>query len=89
MQFYSNLIHQILTLTVTILYSTASTVLKYRCKDWWGYKDWAITFNIRPPSPPPPPQLRTYLFFLPLKTSIEYEFTPEEYGFTPEEFSEN
>ena len=43
---------------------------------------------IRTP-PPPSPQLRTYLFFLPLKISIKYEFTPEKYGFTPKEFSEN
>ena len=81
MQFYSNLIHQILTLIVTILYSTASRVFKIPLQ--------GLGYYISVPPPPPPPQLRTYLFFLPLKTSIKYEFTPEEYGLTPEEFSEN
>ena len=76
MQFYGNLIHKILTLIVTILYSTASKVFKIPLQGLIGL---LLLISV-----PPPAQLRSYLFFLPLKNSIKYKFTPEECGFTPE-----
>ena len=43
---------------------------------------WAIAFNLRTPT-----WLKTYLFFLPLKTSVKYGLNPEEFrenqSFTP------
>ena len=44
--------------------------------------DRAIAFNLRTPT-----WLKTYLFFLPLKTSVKYGLNPEEFrenqSFTP------